>query len=307
MKRVQAAARLVVLAGAVGMAGAAAAQTPDAPAPQQPASQAPAQAPAQNPAANPGNQGGCYLPDASGKQVFVPNCGLSEAPKRRQSAQQPGAESANPFPGDAGGGGTAKQGDAPQNGGQKTAVPAGGGAASSNAFPGEDTDVPVVKSDGSIAPAGSDAGGLKDAGSSGDSSSSSSSSSSSGGGSGLSGLPDDPDSKGPLADDDTVIKKPRKKLPPVVAQTDSERVAEDLSVYGFYMDDSNYRGAYLRATDAVTHAPDDPNAHFALAEVARKLGKLDEAVAQYKKTLQLDPIPKDKKASEKAVKEMAGK
>jgi Tfp pilus assembly protein PilF len=124
----------------------------------------------------------------------------------------------------------------------------------------------------------------------------------------MAGLPEDPDEKGPLADDpDAVLKKPRRKLPPVAKQTPSEREEEDLSVAEFYMADNNFRAAYLRATDAVSNAADDPNAHFALAEAARKLGKLDEAMTEYKKTLTLDPVAKQKKAAEKALKDMAGK
>jgi Tfp pilus assembly protein PilF len=72
------------------------------------------------------------------------------------------------------------------------------------------------------------------------------------------------------------------------------------------MDDKNYRGAYSRATDAVAIASEDPNTQFALAEAARKLGKLDEALTHYKKCLTLDPTPKVKKSAEKAVKEMSG-
>ena len=86
MRRVQTALWLAMMAGATGLTTTAMAQTPDAPTPQQPASQQPAsQAPASQPPAkqNPNNQGGCYIPDASGKQVFVPNCGLDEAPKRK--------------------------------------------------------------------------------------------------------------------------------------------------------------------------------------------------------------------------------
>jgi hypothetical protein len=43
-----------------------------------------------------------------------------------------------------------------------------------------------------------------------------------------------------------------------------------------------------------------------LAEAARKLGKLDEAMEHYKTCLKLDPIPKEKKVAEKALKEMEG-
>ena len=79
-----------------------------------------------------------------------------------------------------------------------------------------------------------------------------------------------------------------------------------MKVAGFYQNDGNYRAAYMRAKDAVSLDDTDPDAHFALAEAARKLGKLDEAMQNYKKCLDLDPLPKLKKESEKALKEMAG-
>jgi tetratricopeptide (TPR) repeat protein len=66
------------------------------------------------------------------------------------------------------------------------------------------------------------------------------------------------------------------------------------------------KGAYARAKDAVSLVDDDAAAHLALAEAARKLGKLDEAESNYKKCLDLDPIPKVRKAAEKALKEMQG-
>ena len=269
-----------------------------------------AQSPQQQP-----QQGGCYLPDASGKQVFVPNCGLDEAPQRKAApAPASGADPAKafPFPGEtnapAAQAGAAQSGAAPTN-----ATPASGSnPAAAFPFPGEDK-TPLVNPDGSIAPAGTAAnapagspgsGGLKDAGSSGESSSSSSSSSSSGGNE-FGGLPDDSATRGPLADDDTVLKKPHKKEHVAADQTPSEREAEDLNVYGFYMGDGNYRGAYLRAADAVAAEGDDPDAHLALADAARKIGKLDQALVEYKKTLTMDPVPKTKKSAEKALKELA--
>lgn len=85
-----------------------------------------------------------------------------------------------------------------------------------------------------------------------------------------------------------------------------ERFQEDLRVAKFYQDDGDYRGAYGRAQDAVKLASDAPEAHLALADAARKLGKLDEAEKNYRETLKLDPVPKTKKAAEKALKEMTG-
>lgn len=88
-------------------------------------------------------------------------------------------------------------------------------------------------------------------------------------------------------------------------QTADEREAEDLRVANFNLDSGNMRGAYLRAQDAVRTAPDDPEAHFALAEMAAKLGKKDEAIAEYKACLTLDPSGDRKRASEKALERLS--
>jgi Tfp pilus assembly protein PilF len=125
-------------------------------------------------------------------------------------------------------------------------------------------------------------------------------------------LPPESGSAGPLGDDDPAAraaaarKADRHKLPAVARQSPDEREQEDLKVASFYMDDKNYRGAYLRASDAVEAAANDADAHFALAEAARRLGKLDEAMVHYKKCLTLDPVPKVKKAAEVALKQMEG-
>ena len=89
-------------------------------------------------------------------------------------------------------------------------------------------------------------------------------------------------------------------------KTTSQRFAEDLQVAGFYQNDGNFMGAYMRAKDAVSISGDNPDARLALADAARKLGKLDEAEQNYKKCLALDPVPKTKKAAEAALKEMTG-
>jgi hypothetical protein len=84
-------------------------------------------------------------------------------------------------------------------------------------------------------------------------------------------------------------------------QTPDEREAEDLSVAKFYTDTGNLQGAYLRSQDAVKTTPDDPNAHFALAEAALKLDKRDEAIAEYNACLKLDPVDKMAKQARKAL------
>ena len=79
-----------------------------------------------------------------------------------------------------------------------------------------------------------------------------------------------------------------------------------MQVAGFYLSGGNFKGAYERAKDAVTLDKTDPAAHLALAESARKLGKLDEAETEYKQCLELDPVSKDRKVAERALKEMTG-
>ncbi len=61
---------------------------------------------------------------------------------------------------------------------------------------------------------------------------------------------------------------------------------------------------YEYSTYSVSLAVDDAEAHLALSEAARRLGKLDEAMMHYKKCLTLDPVPKTRKAAEKALNEM---
>jgi hypothetical protein len=84
-------------------------------------------------------------------------------------------------------------------------------------------------------------------------------------------------------------------------QTADEREAEDLDIAHFYTQTGDLQGAYLRGQDAVKTAPDDPDAHFALAEIAMKLNKRDEAIAEYNACLKLDPSEKQIKESRKAL------
>jgi Tfp pilus assembly protein PilF len=71
-------------------------------------------------------------------------------------------------------------------------------------------------------------------------------------------------------------------------QTIDEREQEDLDVAHFYIDTGDLQGAYLRDQDAVKVAPDDPDAHIALAELALKLNKPDVAAAEYNACLKID-------------------
>lgn len=214
------------------------------------------------------------------------------------------ASKAFPFPGDS------PATDAPQN---PTVQPSATSPAPAEStapagkrfpFPGEAPD-PATP----VSPAAPNPNGLKDAGSEGDStkplpgesSSSSSSSSSSANPDATAADPNDPPDAAPIPHHS------RRPLPTVKEKSPDEREAEDVSVAGFYMNDGNFQGAYMRGKDAVSLDDTDPEAHLALAEAARKLGKLDEAQVHYKRCLELDPLPKDRKVAERALKEMSGK
>lgn len=111
----------------------------------------------------------------------------------------------------------------------------------------------------------------------------------------------------PTMPPDDVVPTPttRHRLPKVEkVQSDDERVDEDISIAKFYMNDENYQGAYLRAQDAIKIQPDYPLAHFTLAQVAQKMKKKDEAVAEYQVYLKLDPDGDKAKAAKQALAEL---
>ena len=87
-------------------------------------------------------------------------------------------------------------------------------------------------------------------------------------------------------------------------QTDDERVDEDLYVAKFYMNDENYQGAYLRAKDALSVQPEYSATHFVLAQIAQKMKKKDEAIAEYQTYLKLDPDGEKANAAKKALAEL---
>ena len=72
-------------------------------------------------------------------------------------------------------------------------------------------------------------------------------------------------------------------------QDKQSREAEDLEVSRYYASTGDYNAAYLRAKDAVASYAEDPEAHFTLAEMAEHLKKKDEAEAEYRQYLKLEP------------------
>lgn len=86
--------------------------------------------------------------------------------------------------------------------------------------------------------------------------------------------------------------------------TDEDRAAEDLSVAKFYEDAGNLNAAYLRARDAVKYQPSDSEAHFVLGHLAQKLNKRDEAIAEYKASIQAEPDGQHVKQAQKALEQL---
>jgi hypothetical protein len=241
----------------------------------------------------------CVYTDVTGKAVTVlcADAPFGARPLTPPPATPTPAAQGFPFPGETPG----------VNSQQNPAPAATNGAAPAGQrfpFPGENPDSATPAAPAPSTPTASNP--LQDAGSQGDSTrpspgeSSSSSSSSS-------NLPTGPDDANDPPDAAPIPHHSRRPLPVVKEQTPDEREAEDVRVASFYMDTKDFRGAYLRGKDAVSVDDTDPEAHLALAEAARKLGKLDEALQHYKRCLELDPLPKDRKVATQALKEMTGK
>ena len=259
-------------------------------------------------------QGSCTFTDQNGKTVTWPNC--QPPTDAKNPAAKGSAPAAAPAPGISPAKSFPYPGDTPavapkvptapvgQNSVGSPAAQSPAGSANQPAgnrfpYPGDNSSSDAAK--GGTNP-GANGDGIKDAGSSGSASSSSSDSDAGAVGS-LAG-DNDPAARAAEARRAAFLKKERAGI--VLHQTPDQREVEDLKVAAFYQNDGNFRGAYERATDAVSIAGDDAEAQLALAEAARRLGKLDEAETHYKKCLTLDPVPKVKKAAEKALKEMSG-
>lgn len=254
------------------------------------------------------------IQDAQGNMTSNPACPNATS----GSAPPVGAGQRFPYPGETQPAAPATNDPAPsaavpQNGvdGNQTAAP-GQPAAKRFPYPGEtDGTTPATSPANPTAPVPGQPP-LSDAGSSGSSSSSSGSSSSSSAGasdsSGGSGAAGKAGGGDPDTDPDAAAapRRNRHKLPAVPRQSPSEQEEEDVKVAGFYQNDGNFKGAYARAKDAVSLDADDPAAQLALAESARRLGKLDEAEKAYRQCLELDPVPKLRKKAEEALKEMTG-
>lgn len=234
------------------------------------------------------------MKDASGK--VCPADGVAKKPMVKEQFPYPGsADAGSPDAGapDAGsqnpdtGGSKQSKDPAQPKGGVPDApdVPDAPGASAAKAFPYPGAD-----------PGDSTAGAAKggDANGKGSSGSGESSSNDAGG---------DTADKPKLEDKGSTGKKTR-RAPAEKVQTDEQREAEDIKVAKYYRDDGNFEAAYLRAKDAVKVQPDDSEAHFLLAELAQRLKKRDEAVAEFQAYMQLDPDGLEIKKVKKALQDL---
>ena len=83
------------------------------------------------------------------------------------------------------------------------------------------------------------------------------------------------------------------------AKLEQTRVEDDLKVGGFYFKSGNLAGATARYQDALQHDPDNPDAHFGLAQVLLKQNKRDEAARQLQAYVKLAPDDDHTKEAQK--------
>jgi tetratricopeptide (TPR) repeat protein len=220
------------------------------------------------------------------------NAGPSEKGKKKDSkaplstpetpcapAREPSAAEKFPFPGSSSApampGASQPSADAPSTGRPKS-------AAEEHPFPGNAPPMP-----------GSDS-------SSSSSSSSSDGDSSSNDGSASSDAPKDE----PKPD----TRAGRRRLPKVEKlQSDEDRVEEDLKVAQFYEGKGVLNAAYLRLQDAVKSLPNDSENHYALARMAQKMNKRDEAIAEYHTYIKLEPDGENVSKAQKALNQLETK
>lgn len=100
----------------------------------------------------------------------------------------------------------------------------------------------------------------------------------------------------------------RRRLPKVEKlQSDEDRADEDLKVAKFYEGKGDLNAAYLRLQDAVKSLPNDSESHYALARMAQKMNKRDEAIAEYHAYIKLEPDGENVSRAQKALNQLETK
>ena len=84
----------------------------------------------------------------------------------------------------------------------------------------------------------------------------------------------------------------------------SKLAQEDVAIGKMYMQSENYKGANIRYKEALMLDPENVDAAFGVAETARKMNQTQEAIANYKLCLDLDPSGPRSKASRKALSQL---
>ncbi len=83
--------------------------------------------------------------------------------------------------------------------------------------------------------------------------------------------------------------QPRGDITEARTKLEGSRVEDDLKVGRFYFKDGNLAGATARYKDALKRDPENPDAHYGLAEVLLKQNKRVEAAAELQRYLALAP------------------
>jgi tetratricopeptide (TPR) repeat protein len=82
-----------------------------------------------------------------------------------------------------------------------------------------------------------------------------------------------------------------------------ENASEDITVGDYYLDRKNWKAALSRFESAMVLAPENPEVFWGLAEAERHLGNLAEARKNYQTVVDYDPDSKHGKEARKALKD----
>lgn len=105
----------------------------------------------------------------------------------------------------------------------------------------------------------------------------------------------------PATDDDP--QPGRHKKLAVQEPEHQETSAEDIQVGKYYLESKNWKAALSRFESALVLAPDEPDVYWGLAESARHLGNLAQARAYYQKVTEYDPDSKHGKEATRLLKD----
>ncbi len=97
--------------------------------------------------------------------------------------------------------------------------------------------------------------------------------------------------------------QPGKKKLVVKQPTHQEAASKDIEVGSYYLDTKDWKGALSRFESALVLDPENPDVYWGLAVAERHLGNLADARANYQKVAEYDPDSRHGKEARKALKE----